>query len=740
MSELVDILNSIDDDYLVGISNKGILKRAYKDKEEVNAEILKIEADSAEIKTGEETVQIKVPLAESTCSCPSRSICRHVIMGILVLGEQLKGGIQSESDIDKKDIEKNNIDKKDIDKNDTDVTKKDTGEILCDKKDAEKNDNENTAPNESESLITKIQEELAKYPLENVRKLMKAKKFEKVLALIKSGKTANITETSIVTVELPDGEHRIKLVSPLEYSTCTCHKTEFCEHKAEAVFWYKHQKGMLQSDELTEELGKSKAFKTEEIHAVAEELLVFIKDVINTGLSRASYDILDTIDRMALLCHNAELANYESYLRSLRDSFDAYLKRKSSFKTEVMMNEIMRLYRRTQKLCNTKSNTEILQLAGTFRNEYNLKGDLELINVSVNHFSNKSGYEGETYYFLENNTNMWYSYTIARPVFYENKRRVAKPEMAAAPWGLNISMNDMYNMHLILRGAKCDDRMRLSASQDTKGEALGKAMISKELVAKWHYIDFRLMFEEQLKNANRKWLADKSETEAREAELVLVQPMSFDKAEFDKNEQRLKMRLQDINGDELWVEVQYSKEEKEGIRYLENLKPDKNLCFLGKLYIREGRMCLYPITVIKLCDEADLLADYKAENTSEIGENDGKLAENRNKDEKKYIIEYVQTLLGDILVLLADIYQSGFQTVSESIIGELKTKADKLKDIEMTLMSEKLAIMSEKLDLQRHLFDEKKQNNMSEILDLYADMVEYIYVGLKKTDCDLIEL
>ena len=34
-----DRLEDIDDDYLVGLSNKGIVKRAYKDKEEVAAQI-----------------------------------------------------------------------------------------------------------------------------------------------------------------------------------------------------------------------------------------------------------------------------------------------------------------------------------------------------------------------------------------------------------------------------------------------------------------------------------------------------------------------------------------------------------------------------------------------------------------------------------------------------------------------------------------------------------------------------
>ena len=31
MQELINALNNTDDDYLIGLSNKGIVKRAYKD-------------------------------------------------------------------------------------------------------------------------------------------------------------------------------------------------------------------------------------------------------------------------------------------------------------------------------------------------------------------------------------------------------------------------------------------------------------------------------------------------------------------------------------------------------------------------------------------------------------------------------------------------------------------------------------------------------------------------------------
>lgn len=101
MSDWQLAFGEIDDDYLTGISNKGIVKRAYKDLEtipcmaagqnlqEAAAKQLQDMAFAAqevlELTVGEETVQIRLPLGESTCSCPSRSICRHVVQGILAM-------------------------------------------------------------------------------------------------------------------------------------------------------------------------------------------------------------------------------------------------------------------------------------------------------------------------------------------------------------------------------------------------------------------------------------------------------------------------------------------------------------------------------------------------------------------------------------------------------------------------------------------------------------------------------
>ena len=82
MSALTNALRSADESYLVGMSNRGLYKRAVKDLETADG-TLTPDGETLVVSVSGETVTLRDPLWESTCSCPSRSICRHVLTAIL---------------------------------------------------------------------------------------------------------------------------------------------------------------------------------------------------------------------------------------------------------------------------------------------------------------------------------------------------------------------------------------------------------------------------------------------------------------------------------------------------------------------------------------------------------------------------------------------------------------------------------------------------------------------------------
>ncbi len=59
------------------------------------------------------------------------------------------------------------------------------------------------------------------------------------------------------------------------------------------------------------------------------------------------------------------------------------------------------------------------------------------------------------------------------------------------------------------------------------------------------------------------------------------------------------MSLYDGAGKEVVVEVAYSEKESWGIRYLERVTEEKCPCFLGKIYLRDGRIRMYPVAVFE---------------------------------------------------------------------------------------------------------------------------------------------
>lgn len=664
-------LTDVDDDYLIGISNKGIVKRAYKDKEDTAAEIGNIDVE-VDVRVGEETVTVCFPLGESKCTCPSRSICRHVIQAILTLRENVTaenfpepekaaGGdsqpekaVGGDSQAEIAEEEKDALQEKSAERTGTH-----TGEIVHLDQTAVKSEEESrkaaekkaaaqpeaatekkkaaaqpeeaaenkgtgalsdktvqqqafqengdvlqgkfSARQEIPAVSAKVFREIEGFSMQTLKKTLGSRQLQNFTNQALSGIRPQIQYASVITVRLPGSESGtemvVKLLSPLEYSSCTCHKKELCVHKAAAIMWCRLEAGILTEKELMGEAAGELSYDMDKVKDAAAQMKLFLEELFGTGLSRTSPDVLDHMERLAVIGHNAGLAKFEGYFRALFDSYNRYFKRKAAFKTEDLMEQMTRLYRRVKQLQQAKDSVEVGRYAGEFRAEYLPVGRLELIGIALEHFDSQSGYEGETIYFLEQNTKKWYTYTNARPVYYDNSRRRKFTEQGQAPWGLGISLNNLLKVRIRLIGAKCDVRQRLSASQDTRGEIIQEQKLTISDVENWYYRDFGELFSEQIGKRQRDWLVRDSSQEV--AELVFVQPESCQTADFSQTKQQLSLPLYDEKGREVTVEVTYSKEEALTIRYLEKISGKKLPCFVGKLYFRGGKMCLYPLAVLE---------------------------------------------------------------------------------------------------------------------------------------------
>lgn len=98
MEDLKKSLLFADENFLVGLSNKGTYKRACKDTDGAEADF-DLGENSATVRTGGETCTISVPLAESKCTCVARGICRHIVGAILILRNNVSLDVTAESPV-----------------------------------------------------------------------------------------------------------------------------------------------------------------------------------------------------------------------------------------------------------------------------------------------------------------------------------------------------------------------------------------------------------------------------------------------------------------------------------------------------------------------------------------------------------------------------------------------------------------------------------------------------------------
>ncbi|MBQ8011945.1 MAG: hypothetical protein IJ265_10355, partial [Oscillospiraceae bacterium] len=173
MEELKTALAAADEAYLTGMSNKGLYKRACKDIDGAQVEA-EYDGNTAKVSLCGETCTITAPLWESKCSCPSRSVCRHIIGAVLWLKQQLS-------------------------------------------EDAEEPEEEEEHPKEPEQISTELADALRSIT-PNALKRALGKELAKTAEDVRN-RRITLTESSILSAQLPDGT-AVRLLHPLEFSTC----------------------------------------------------------------------------------------------------------------------------------------------------------------------------------------------------------------------------------------------------------------------------------------------------------------------------------------------------------------------------------------------------------------------------------------------------------------------------------------------------------------------------------------
>lgn len=551
-------IKSIDEEYLIGVSNKGTVKRAAKDLEKVSEIKYEINDQDIEFILDDIKCTVSNEVQKYKCSCPSRSICKHVIMCYLYLIENASEVFGTDEDA--------------------------CSDTCINKSAADINE---TSQEQSLSLAEE-NEVLKEYSLDKIKKAIGERNLIGIIRKIHFGLDYSITEKSFVTVAIKDEDVTVRLFNEIDNSVCSCRSREFCIHKGEAVILYRLYKGTLTMKELNEYEVSKVRIDYEVIKKAGKEIRKVIEDILISGLARESAGITESINNMAIKCHNYDMPNFEKNLRSIKEEMLLYMKKHSSFEKKHLLGRITSLYAKTIALEKTDNINQMTELIGEFKTSYYEIPIIELHGIGEEEWQSKSGYKGTTFYFFENTRQKIFTYTNSSAVFYDNSSSWSEKVKKSVPWNLNCRADEVGKVHFKLVYGRINSQNRISKSRDSKGMIIDSTDILSLNIEKYTYDDWNRIIEEVFSEKKYKY---------ENYNAVFIQGAEFKENSFDEITQTFNLQIYDKNKKVIHIDMKFSMENKPKIRRLEKLAKEGRVpLFFGSVYISDARLMFYPIS------------------------------------------------------------------------------------------------------------------------------------------------
>lgn len=431
--------------FLVTLANKGLYKRALKDLETTGQVELTVTDGRLQIRLDDITVSLDPNVAQSTCSCPSKTVCKHILMGILVAA----GYASSESE---------------------------TAPAGC----------ENVSPNATpEPPSSEAWKELKNVDLALLRKQAGKKLFEDTLRLIQDGWTADFTEGDILEATI--NTESITVYFPKEDSlnraVCKCGESGLCKHKLIAILSYLSLQGTLSSD--TDGSQPELSLLTENTLNVLKGASRFIIGILEKGLISCGENEAETAIQYSIRLETCGIGNLARLFRSLSSDIENMLVKHVGFQPLTTFATLSRLHNTiTLILRNTQNNEMLSWLIEGTRSDYYTTPVGHFTGLGAYPWQTRSGYFGITAYFFYHEKQSICTLTSSMADYYEHTQSLVTPENLNRQlemqsfWNNSASLARLSSSTLVLRNFKLNRQQRLSSSTQTQCEIENKVTIS----------------------------------------------------------------------------------------------------------------------------------------------------------------------------------------------------------------------------------------------------------------------
>ncbi len=386
----LSMYQTLDDETLAALANKGLLRRAQKDLEAARPELQEERDDALLFNIPGEGCTVTLPAAgptKATCTCPADGCCRHILTATLFLRAQAQQATKETSE---------------------------------------------EAPAEAAPQPDKLME------LSEADLIAWATRplYRQAVEELAFGELETITQTEGTTIRFRFPQYNIVVRcivgAGLDGLICSCKRRPACHHAVAAILFYQaqHGKPLPVPEKKTLEAAAGTPRSREEVLASVQTTLA---EMIALGLGRLSKTTEGRFITLAISAHGVDLPALEYALRSLSDHLSWHLNRDVRANTSQLLAAAARSYALAFALAHAQG-VPPAALVGEHRLRYYDIGNLELVGVGAQQWRSRAGYVGLTLYFWDVAGRRWTSWTDARPTIHANvafnpQRRYLQEEM-----------------------------------------------------------------------------------------------------------------------------------------------------------------------------------------------------------------------------------------------------------------------------------------------------------------------
>jgi hypothetical protein len=571
LDQLSALLSRFDDESYVALANRGLVRRARKDLEQLHAEVVEQGPEQLVVRFGAQRIRFdhRGP-AHAQCDCPASGICQHILAAAMGLQQALQASAAQATTSDAPAADP-------LAPLHAALLAVNAAELV---RHAGK-----AGYRWAWQYVHDLDPEHALAVSGSQHLVLGLQRPRVTLRYMGGGLDALIADTDLAQIE------KYRVAAVLAYQRA--HGRELTPPEPTA-----RQRTQVLDLGTDHALAEGRDANLDESRArLRASLRQLLAESVELGLAHLSRGIHERYSTLAVWAQGAEYHRLALLTRRIADHVELLLERAGGADELRLLDEITIAHGLVCALdAAAARGTAPRHLVGRARSRYEAAASLELFGLGAQAWRSPAGYAGLTMIFWSPAEQAFISCTDARPLSLRGFNPVARYK-AAGPWAGLGAPAQATGRRVVLHGAQASDAGRLSAADSTGATAmpLDGATLMQQLKLWNSWAALRSMRSEQ-----RASLLAESEPMK---DWVALQPAQFGEARFDDARQTLVWPLLDAEGHTLVAEIPFDEYSRHAIARVESLGPAERMpgtVMIARLRASaEGGLVAQPLSLVR---------------------------------------------------------------------------------------------------------------------------------------------